>query len=116
MARGGVYISFIFLRVYRLRFFILCGVLSDAGNNRLRAMSLNSSNYLRGIIGMAALFSISGVPPFLGFYAKVRVLRVVLSYGGALLLGILLWGAVIYVFVYIRAILCWVNGETLRTL
>lgn len=53
-------------------------------------------------LGIVALFRISGVPPFLGFYAKACLLKGIIRAGGLFSSFVLLWGALSFVFIYLR--------------
>lgn len=64
----------------------------------------------RMLIGLA-LFRIAGVPPFLGFYVKICVLRRAVGHR-LLLRGLLLFSSLLFVFIYLRVVVPPLSGAT----
>jgi NADH-quinone oxidoreductase subunit N len=66
--------------------------------------SVSSLNPLIGLTGMIALFSLAGVPPLAGFYAKMVIFLSALSSGLVLVSLIAILASVISSVYYIRLI------------
>jgi len=67
-------------------------------------VSLKKTNIALGLILLTSFLSIAGVPPFAGFFAKLNVLNVSLSYGNYFITFMLLWASIFASYYYLRVI------------
>ena len=96
--------------VYAFTTLAAFGVLLAMSKNGYEAVELSDlaglfkRNWLLGAVMMAAMFSLAGVPPLVGFYAKLSVLKAVVDGGYVWLAVIGVFMSVIGAFYYLRII------------
>ncbi len=106
----GYSASMFYAIVYAFTTLAAFGVLLALSRNGYEAVELNDlaglgkRNWLLGLVMMLAMISLAGVPPMVGFYAKLSVLRSVVD-GGYMWLAIIgVVMSVIGAFYYLRVI------------
>jgi len=107
---AGYSASMFYAIVYAFTTLAAFGVLLALSRNGYEAVELNDlaglgkRNWLLGLVMMLAMISLAGVPPLVGFYAKLSVLRAVVD-GGYMWLAIVgVVMSVIGAFYYLRVI------------
>ncbi len=112
VARGQLMLIYIFLGAYRISFYIISSIFSCSGKDSLSILTSTNLKFLTIRLVVFSLFSISGVPPFIGFYAKARIISSIIMAKEVVMVVALLWGAVVFVFLYLRMGLYWLSRET----
>ena len=107
---AGYSASMFYAIVYAFTTLAAFGVLLALSRDGYEAVELSDlsglfkRNWLLGLVMMLAMFSLAGVPPLVGFYAKLSVLQAVVD-GGYLWLAVVgVFMSVIGAFYYLRII------------
>ena len=104
---GGTAASLHYLAIYILSSFIMWFILFIRvrdNHTLLFFKQFKSSDPILGLIFSMLIFSMSGIPPFGGFYVKLDVLTIVLEYSNFYIAFILFFCTVASFFYYLRLI------------
>ena len=102
-----------YLMAYSVALSILAFHLARSANVYLSELVIqaNKKNLIVFLIGFLRL---GGSPPFLGFYAKILVVQVLLSHGQVFIMGILVISSVFLLYVYMRFFYYMVTNSNLE--
>jgi len=102
----SIFISFfVFIYYYLIYVFIRSGLILLLNVSPFKIINLNRFNYVRPayVVCISLRFlSLSGLPPFLGFYSKLLVIYYIIYFGKGLYCLGLIVGSLINLFYYLR--------------
>lgn len=104
-----------YLTIYAATLLILVAVLNLGATIKVREV-LWSGSIVEAAIFLAGLFRMGGRPPFIGFFAKIAVIQVLLAKGGLLVGFTLVARSVFLLYMYMRIFYYLLGGLSPRPL
>jgi NADH:ubiquinone oxidoreductase subunit 2 (subunit N) len=113
LAGGAIFLALTFLLIYRAGFYVIAAIFWGQGMREVQD-SVGVGWGVTRVFLLFALLRISGLPPFLGFIAKVALLQVIIIQQELALATSLVISSGIYVFIYFRLALSRLEWEARR--
>nr|QPA36035.1 NADH dehydrogenase subunit 2 [Camarochiloides weiweii] len=92
----------LYLLIYSIMVMILTFTFQELSSFYINQMMMSSNSWGNKILISISLFSIGGLPPFLGFLPKWMVMQYMISSGAYMTLFIMIMSALITLFYYLR--------------